>query len=363
MKPTPPTPLERRHLPGLNQEVSALGAGCWTIGGRAINGGVPIGWDNVDPESAYAALVRAYELGITLFDTADVYGLGRSERFLGHLLAEVPRHRVTVGSKVGYFAGTGAHPYEPEQMHHQLRTTLRNLGTDRLDLYFLHSDDFGPNDMHFTHAVRQMQTFRRDGLIKAIGMRAPHEFAVEWAHGDDHRAEETRRFLHRFEAIRPDVLSVRHNLLSPLYGNDETDIFAFAKEKGVGVVVKQALGQGLLTGAHDPDASRRFSREDHRSRDPRFLSENLRLVHDALTPIRERFGDTTQALARVALRYVLAHAPDAPVLVGFRSAAQIETDVHCLGPPLDPDDFTLVRESLGALRTELAVRLRQAADG
>lgn len=57
-----------------------IGAGCWTIGGAAHNNGVPIGWDGVDPEAAYAGLVKAYELGVRLFDTADVYGMGQSER-------------------------------------------------------------------------------------------------------------------------------------------------------------------------------------------------------------------------------------------------------------------------------------------
>jgi aryl-alcohol dehydrogenase-like predicted oxidoreductase len=62
-------PLERRVLPGLDEEVSALGAGCWTIGGPATNNGVPIGWDDVDEDDAYAGLVQAHELGVTLFDT------------------------------------------------------------------------------------------------------------------------------------------------------------------------------------------------------------------------------------------------------------------------------------------------------
>src|SRR5882724_10922059 len=111
--------LERRVLPGLNAELSVIGAGCWTIGGPASNDGVPIGWDHVDPEAAYAGLVRAYELGVTLFDTADVYGLGRSERLLGRLLRTLDRSTVLLSSKVGYFAGTAGHPYQPAQMRHQ----------------------------------------------------------------------------------------------------------------------------------------------------------------------------------------------------------------------------------------------------
>ncbi|MGH3429828.1 MAG: aldo/keto reductase, partial [Mycobacteriales bacterium] len=108
--------LERRVLSGLDAEVSAIGAGCWTIGGPATNRGVPIGWDHVDPDAAYAGLVRAYELGITLYDTADVYGLGHSERLLGRLLRIADRSSVVVASKVGYFAGTACHTYHPTQI-------------------------------------------------------------------------------------------------------------------------------------------------------------------------------------------------------------------------------------------------------
>src|SRR5512139_1976300 len=91
--------LPRRVLPGLNASVSAIGAGCWTIGGRATNRGVPIGWDNVDPRAAYDGLRRAHDLGVTLYDTADVYGLGQSERLLGRLLRRVSRCSVVLSSK------------------------------------------------------------------------------------------------------------------------------------------------------------------------------------------------------------------------------------------------------------------------
>jgi aryl-alcohol dehydrogenase-like predicted oxidoreductase len=262
-------PLERRVLPGLNAEVSALGAGCWTIGGPAANRGVPIGWDDVSPAAAYKGLMRAHDLGVTLFDTADVYGLGRSERQLGRLLRDVRRDDLVISSKVGYFAGTGRHPYDPAQMRHQFTTTLDNLDTDHLDLYSLHSNDFGENDQYLETAVWVMRELREQGLIRAIGMRAPHTFAEQWATSDRPEAAGTARWLYLFDTIRPDVVTVRYNLLSPLYHPQETDIFDFARQRGVGVLIKQALGQGTLLRRHTGPRPA-FSREDHRSRDPLF---------------------------------------------------------------------------------------------
>lgn len=325
--------LPRRILPGLDTEVSALGAGCWTIGGPATNRGVPIGWDNVDPARAYDALVQAHQLGVTLFDTADVYGLGRSERLLGQLLRDVCRDGVVISSKVGYFAGTATHPYQPEQMRRQFGATLDNLGTTHLDIYFLHSSDFGQDDEYLAGAVLTLRELREQGLIRAIGMRAPHEFAEEWATATGPRAAATTRWLRLFDRIQPDVVTARYNLLSPLYSEQQTDIFGFARRHQVGVLIKQALGQGLLL--RDPaSAPPIFSAADHRSRDPQFRSTALDTLDKTLVALRDRYGTNPRDLARVALRYALQHAPDAALLVGFRDAGQITTTLTCLGTAL-----------------------------
>ncbi|WP_167975656.1 aldo/keto reductase [Lentzea indica] len=338
--------LERRVLPGLDKEVSVIGAGCWTIGGPAANNGVPIGWDDVDPHEAFAALLKAHELGVTFYDTADVYGLGRSERLLGRLVREVGRDGLIISSKVGYFAGTGPHPYHPDQMRHQLNTTLANLSTDHLDAYFFHSNDFGDDDRYLADAIKLMHKWHADGIIGAIGIRAPHVFAQQWADGDGQHSAESARFLKLFQDIAPDVVQARFNLLSPLYGPDETDIFAFARLHGVGVLIKQALGQGVLLGGYDPDRPPTFSHTDHRSTDPAFTAEALRVASTKLAPLRDRFGHDPAALVRVVLRYVLQSAPDSIVLTGFRHAAQIHTNVTCLGNPLTDDELVEIRTLL-----------------
>lgn len=337
------SPLEQRHLPGLNTQVSAIGAGCWTIGGAATNQGVPIGWDHVDPDAAGAGLRRAYELGVTLYDTADVYGLGRSERLLGRLLRQVRRDELVVSSKVGYFAGTSRHPYQPAQIRHQLATTLDNLNTDYLDIYFLHSTDFGENDQYLPGTITLIREFSRQGLIRAIGIRAPHTFAEEWAGENSTRGAVTRRWLHLFHTIHPEVLAVRYNLLSPLYTDSETDIFTFTRRHGAGMLIKQALGQGLLIKPNHTDLPSLFNPGDHRTTDPLFTPENQRRLHARLAPLRAKYGNDLASLARVTLRYALQHTPDAAVLVGFRNAEQIHTNITCLGDPLTSEEITDIR--------------------
>jgi aryl-alcohol dehydrogenase-like predicted oxidoreductase len=340
--------MPHRHLGGINARVSVIGAGCWTIGGPAANRGTPIGWDGVDPDAAFAGLVRALERGVTLYDTADVYGLGHSERLLGKLLRVTARHDLTISSKVGYFTGTARHAYHPLQMRAQLTTTLDNLGTDYLDIYFLHSSDFGPHDRYLPDAVGLMRAWRAQGVIRAVGMRAPHRFAEEWAATDGPQAAETRRWLHMFDQVRPDVLTTRYNLLSPLYADQETDIFRFAHRNGVGVLIKQVLGQGLLLHAGKRASQRQYSVRDHRSTDPAFAPDNRRQLHARLAPLRNRYGHSPTAMARLCVQYALHHAPDAAVLVGFRNASQIDTIMASLDHPLHADDITRIRAVLHA---------------
>ncbi len=226
------------------------------------------------------------------------------------------------------------------------RPALDNFGTDHLDVYFVHSTDFGEQDHYLTGVVDLLDEWRVQGLIRAVGMRAPHTFAEQWADQDRPEAADTGRFLRLFHTIRPDVLTARYNLLSPLYGAGETDIFAFARRHQAGVLIKQALGQGLLIGAHDHRAPRHFSDTDHRHHDPRFAPDALRRLADRLAPLHALHGTGTTGLARVALRYALHHAPDSIVLVGFRDPEQIHTDVTCLGGPLTDDEVARIRAAL-----------------
>jgi aryl-alcohol dehydrogenase-like predicted oxidoreductase len=260
-----------------------------------------------------------------------------------------------ISSKVGYFA-SASHPYAVEQLRRQLDRTLANLGTDYLDLYFFHSTDFGEGDQYLSGALSQMRAFVEQGLVRAVGMRAPHTFALEWATGPSHdrRRDEAARFLRLYEEIRPDVLAVRYNLLSPLHGPDETDVFDLAESQGAGIIIKQALGQGVLLGTHHPDRLRAFGHGDHRRHDPMFTHQALREVYEGLAPVQERYGATVPDLARVALRYALARCPAAPVLVGFRDAEQINTTITSLGEPLAGDEIVWLHQSLAPLRDALA---------
>jgi aryl-alcohol dehydrogenase-like predicted oxidoreductase len=333
--------------------VPAVGIGCWAIGGPDHNLGLPMGWSTRgDEAAAMAGLETAWKLGARLYDTADVYGHGRSERLLGRLLAQVRREDIVVSSKVGYFAGTAEHGFEPAHMRRQLEQTLDNLGTDHLDIYFLHHSDFGPGDRWLTPAAEAMEAFLEAGLIRAIGMRGPHRFALDRLHtAPDQRGDKVTRFQTVFDAVQPDVLSVRDNLLSPLDRSE--GIFAFAARHKVGVLINKPLAQGLLTGAYHPAWPRAFGDGDHRSRKRWFTPSAVAIIKEGLEELGNLVGHEREELVRIALWACLDRYANAAVLVGFTGPEQVRTNLTSLGRPPHSSVIAQARDIMAGVQAWL----------
>jgi methylglyoxal reductase len=346
--------LPRRTLTG-GLTVHPIGIGCWAIGGPDHNLGLPMGWSTADDTASLRGLETAYSLGANLFDTADVYGHGHSERIIGRFLRTVPRRTVVVSTKVGYFAGTAEHAYRPSHMRRQLETSLENLGTDHIDIYFLHNANFGPDDHYLDGAIEQMRAFQGDGLIRCIGMRGPHRFATErLTVPKEQREDKHARFRYLFDRIRPGYLAVRHNALTPPPPSGRPDIFAFAAERGASVLINKPLAQGLLTGKYAPGRPPVFGPGDHRLRKSWFTPNALRIIDRGLQPLRDRFGPGTRDLARLALHYCVQHADNAAVLVGFTTPEQVtENLTAAVGAPLSPSDLAFIRATAGQLQRDL----------
>jgi aryl-alcohol dehydrogenase-like predicted oxidoreductase len=152
-------------------DVSDIGFGCWAIGGSYTMDGKPDGWGDADDDESVAALRRALELGITFFDTADVYGAGHSEKVLGQALA-AHRDEVVLATKFGYTFDTGQRAItgqdaSPGYIRQACRASLRRLGTDRIDLYQLHIGDLPPGQA--PEVLGALEQLVADGLIRAYG--------------------------------------------------------------------------------------------------------------------------------------------------------------------------------------------------
>ncbi|OBF66242.1 aldo/keto reductase [Mycobacterium sp. 852002-51759_SCH5129042] len=340
----------KRTLGSTGIEVSGLGLGCWAIGGPDTNLGLPMGWGRVEESAAVAGLERAWEMGVTLYDTADVYGHGRSERLLGRLVSQVPREGIQLVSKVGYFAGTAAHGYDTGHMRRQLEQTLDNLDTGWLDVYFFHHSEFGPNDERLELAIEAMRGFQQEGLIRAIGMRGPHRYAPDRLSVGP-KADKEARFRELFDRIAPQVLAVRDNLLTPQ--DRSNSIFTFADSQGCGVLINKPLSQGLLTGIYDPVRPRVFGPQDHRSRKRWFSPAALEVISEGLDQVRALVGAASEDLIRVALWSCLTRSDNAAVLVGFSTPAQVTTNISALGARPDDEVITRMRAIMADVQRRL----------
>ena len=340
---------ERRTLTG-GLTVHPVGVGCWAIGGPDHNLGLPMGWSTADDHQSLRGLETAWELGANLFDTADVYGHGHSERLIGHLVSQVPRDKIVLSSKTGYFSGTAAHPYLPSAMRRQLETTLENLRTDHLDIYFLHNSEFGPDDKYLEVAIGQMRAFKAQGLIKAIGMRGPHRFATDrLAIPKQRRQDKHARFHQLFGLVQPGYLAVRFNALTP---PSRDSVFAFAASHGASDLINKPLAQGLLTGKYHPDSPPAFGQGDHRVRKAWFTPQCLRIIHDGLQPLRDRFGPGPAQLAPVMIAYCLHQATNAAVLAGFTRPEHL-TENLTAPSALTRDDLAFIRDTAAAIQRRL----------
>jgi len=313
-------------------EVSAIGFGCWAIGGPFYRDGSPAGWGEVDDDESAAALRRALELGITFFDTADVYGTGHSEQVVGRALAG-HRDEVVIATKFGNVfdparrAITGADA-SPGHIHQACRDSLARLGTDRIDLYQLHLGDLPAGQAD--DALAALEDLVTAGLILSYG----------WSTDDPERAAQFGKGAH--------AVAVQHemNVLA-----DAPDMLAVCDAFDLASVNRGPLAMGLLTGKYG--AADQVPGDDVRANAPwmRYFSgghpapdwlARLDAVRDVLTS-----GGRTPAQG--ALGWLLARSPRTVPIPGIRTVAQAEQNAAALGlGPLTPAQLTEISQLLGA---------------
>jgi len=313
-------------------EVSALGVGTWAMGGPLWDAGSPRGWGPADDEASARALRRAFDLGITLYDTASNYGAGHAERVLGSALGGV-RDQIVIATKWGYTfesdtrQATGEDD-SPEFVRASLTASLRRLGTDYVDVFQLH---LGGLDPARAAALRDVcEELVADGLIRAYG----------WSTDDPARAEVFAAGKHCT------VVQAELNVL-----NDRQDMYPVLDAHDIAMLCKGPLAMGLLARSSWDD---RLPTEDVRSSgvewmrfftdglpSPEFLSKR-----DAVRDILTSDGRT---LAQGALAWIWARCDRAVPIPGVRTVAQAEDNAGALAHgPLTPDQLSEVERILRA---------------
>jgi aryl-alcohol dehydrogenase-like predicted oxidoreductase len=225
--------MDQRTLGRTGRTVSVVGLGTWQLGAD---------WGDVSEEDARAVLEASVEEGVTFFDTADVYGDGRSETVIGRFLADHPDAGVTVATKMGRRVDQVPENYVLENFRAWTERSRRNLGVDTLDLVQLHCP---PTAVYTDDELYDaLDTLVEEGAVAAYGV------SVE-------KVEEALAAIARPHVATVQVIANAFRL-KPL-----EEVFPAAREAGVGIIVRVPLASGLLSGKYD--AATTFAEDDHRS--------------------------------------------------------------------------------------------------
>jgi myo-inositol catabolism protein IolS len=328
--------MNKRILGRSGLEVSEIGLGCWAIGGPSFSEqGTPNGWAGIDDNESLRGLHKAYELGINHWDTADTYGLGHSERLLGKALKDgISRDKLIIASKVGWHRGTAANAFEPGHIREQLEQTLTNLGVDYIDLYYFHNPYFGENDMYLEAATEMMYRLKEQGKFRVLGQSA-------YSYAD---------FLRVWQVNKAEVLQLPYNAMRSPFDAESDNIFRLADENDLGVVMFGTYAKGLLLGKYDPKNPPQFEPGDIRGNVADFNQSFLEKLEPALNKLRERFGNDSQQLARVANQYAISRSKNAVPIPGFKNARQVESNANTGGQPLNKEEVQFVTEVFASFK-------------
>jgi aryl-alcohol dehydrogenase-like predicted oxidoreductase len=323
--------MDMRELGRVGIDVSAVGFGCWAIGGPFTNpAGEPLGWGEVDDEESVRAVRRAVELGVTFFDTADVYGAGHSERVLGKALAGM-RDQVVIATKWGNTFDEssrvmGEQDGSVEYLQKAIRASLDRLGTDYVDLYQLHFD-----------VPRDQALVLRDACEDLVSQGLIRSYA--WSTDTVANAELFAEGEH-CSAVQHEC-SVLH---------DAPEMIALCERAGLASVNRTPLGMGILGRR---DASRPATGADIRTLPPswlRFFDEGgvpAPEWWDKVAAIRDVLESDGRTLAQGALGWLWARSRRTVPIPGFRTVAQAEENAAALEfGPLRDDQMTEIAKLL-----------------
>lgn len=306
--------METVRLSNTDLVISRIGFGCGPLGGTD--------WGPFDEQEGIAAVSRAVELGVTFFDTADVYGLGRSERLLSKALAE-RRHDMVIASKCGVNwekrpRGQRAKTFydsDPKRVVEALEDSLRRLQIDAIPLYFIHWPD--PNTP-FAATVEALLRCRDEGKIRYFGL-------------SNFSADQIREV----SAIaRVAAVQVQYSLIDR---SAERDVLPCAQELGISAITYGSLAQGLLTGKYNAEAQ--FGPDDRRHQLEHFGGEELQANGEMLCRLKENAKRLQKSPGQLAIRWVLDNPDVSSTIVGIKSRRQVEQNVGAQGWQLDPGDY------------------------
>lgn len=309
--------MEYRPLGRTDLQVSAIGFGCWEIGG---------GYGQVEESEFARAVGRALDLGVNCFDTAEGYGFGASERALGQALGRRREDAIVVTKfGFGYRDKPKLRDSSPARVAASIDKSLKNLGTDWIDVYLVHWPD---RETPFEETMSALEEVVREGKARFVGVSNFKREEIE-------QCSRVRRI---------DVAQYGWNMFDRRM---QREIFPYCREQGIGVMAYGSLAYGLLSGTLTEDTE--FGSDDWRARAPKMgsiklfealfgpesFSSNVRATAE-LGRLAARYG---RSLPQLALRWVTSNPVISTALVGCRTVAEVEDNVGSLDWTIDAADI------------------------
>ena len=282
---------------------------------RICMGGCPMGgygWGNVQEQELIDAVNVAVDNGVNFFDTADTYGLGQSEITLGKSLGS-RRKEVVIATKFGVHAEPGKPTFydnSPNYIRKCIEGSLNRLGTDYIDLYQVHYRD---GVTPISEVIDTLDELKNKGYIRYYGLSNIHQEDLE----------ELKLQKGKFVSFQDEYsLACRKN---------EKDIFTLSKELSLTPLTWGSLGQGILTGKYDKNAS--FGSDDRRSRDiyVNFHGEKLQKNLEIVEEMKKISKQNGKSVASIAIRFILDYIKDSVVLVGVKRPSQLISNIEAVG--------------------------------
>lgn len=307
--------LTTRKLGSQGLEVSKIGLGCM---------GMSQSYGPADEKESLATIDRALDLGITFFDTAEVYGPFHNEELLGRAL-KGRRDRVVIATKFGWNIEAGkvnGITSRPERIRQAVDGSLRRLGIDTIDLLYQHRVD---PQVPIEDVVGTMANLIREGKVRYLGLSEAGEQTIRRAHA-----------VHPITALQSEYSLWERNL--------ETGIIPVLRQLGIGLVPFSPLGRGFLAG--NVQRAEEYPEGDFRRNDPRFQGENFDANMRAASVVRTIGARRNATPAQIALAWLLNKGDDVVPIPGTKRRSYLEENAGAASITLEPAEVKKLDEAL-----------------
>ena len=317
--------MRNRKFGSLDWQVSEIGLGCWQIGAD---------WGKVNDDKAYEVLKSSFENGVNFFDTADVYGDGRSEKFVGSFINSISE-RIYVATK----AGRRINPhvangyYDKDLMESFVDRSLSNLNIETIDLLQMHCPP--------TEVYSSDQTFEMLNYLVGKGKIQNYGFSVETVD-------------QALECIKKPHTKSIQVIFNIFRQKPAEELFKIAKEKNVAIIVRVPLASGLLSGKFNKDSS--FAADDHRNYNingdafdigETFSGVNYSKALEAIEDLKSILPDGI-TLSQLSLKWILMHEAVSVVIPGAKN----KDHVHLNTISSEVDDISSIMNEINNIYTK-----------